>query len=212
MLDSKGKYRSYVETQCPDCQRIRNVRKDGVGKITGRCQSCASFFKWNDNFRKQQIEKHLGKKSSEETKQKISKALKGKIPKNLAQLHKKHKKEKGMASLKHLFNTYKASAKERGYVFDLSFDEVKKLTSNNCFYCGQKPNMKRKPHNTVNGEYIYNGIDRIDNVIGYEIENCVSCCTHCNYAKHTMTIKEFRKWMKQVYKHTIMGSRQITVK
>lgn len=44
-----------------------------------------------------------------------------------------------------------------------------------------------------------NGIDRLDSSIGYVKTNVVSCCTKCNYAKHEMTIDEFKEWIKKIY-------------
>ena len=85
MVDNKGRHRTYVKIQCPDCRKVRSIRKDN--KITGRCKSCASVFKWNEDFyRKNMVKKHLGKKMSKESKRKISNTLKGIIPKNLADI------------------------------------------------------------------------------------------------------------------------------
>jgi len=44
-----------------------------------------------------------------------------------------------------------------------------------------------------------NGVDRINSNIGYEINNVVSCCSKCNYAKHMMNKKEFLNWVEKIY-------------
>jgi hypothetical protein len=48
-------------------------------------------------------------------------------------------------------------------------------------------------------EYAYNGIDRVDNFKGYEIDNCVPCCYICNYAKRDMSKDQFLAWVKRIY-------------
>ena len=50
-----------------------------------------------------------------------------------------------------------------------------------------------------NGDYIYNGIDRLDNSVGYTKENCVPCYKMCNYAKNKFTMEEFLIWINRVY-------------
>ncbi len=54
-----------------------------------------------------------------------------------------------------------------------------------------------------NGDFVYNGIDRLDNALGYTLDNCVPCCKRCNQAKNNMGLKEFRAWLVRAYKHTI---------
>ena len=90
---------------------------------------------------------------------------------------------KGEASFNTLFNQgYKARALRKKLEFTLSIEKFRELVTSNCFYCGATPsNIKKQPGH--NGEFIYNGIDRVDSSIGYIEENCVSCCATCNKAK-----------------------------
>ena len=39
--------------------------------------------------------------------------------------------------------------------------------------------------------FLYNGIDRKNNNMGYTYTNSVSCCKLCNQAKNSLSIKEF---------------------
>lgn len=104
----------------------------------------------------------------------------------------------GMSSQRALYKNYKSDAKDRKYSFNLTIDDFIELTSGNCNYCGTPPkqvfNMKQ-----LNGYYVYNGIDRVDNTIGYEIGNCVPCCKRCNQAKNNMGLDEFKVWIDSVY-------------
>lgn len=117
-------------------------------------------------------------------------------------LHKENvfKKEYGFANFIHTFYYYKANAKKRNYIWDLTKEQFKILTQNNCYYCDAKPSniMNGK---FCNGEFIYNGIDRINNNEHYTLKNSVSCCKICNNAKSILTKEEFLNWIKRVYNY-----------
>lgn len=98
----------------------------------------------------------------------------------------------GVSSLHDLFQRYREGARRRGYFFDLLLEEFQFLTSSDCHYCGAKPNHKHKLKN-AHGFYIYNGVDRVDNTSGYNVENCVPCCRKCNTTKGKIPISMVRK-------------------
>ena len=104
----------------------------------------------------------------------------------------------GEASFNLLYNRYKINATDRGYNFDLSKDEFKSLTKQNCYYCNAEPSLTCKPK-YANGGYLYSGVDRLDNSFGYTLDNCVPCCYTCNIAKHCMTQDEFKNWIRRIY-------------
>ena len=108
------------------------------------------------------------------------------------------KLKKGEAAFNQLYGNYKRQAKIRKYVFNLSKEEFFDLTKQNCSYCGAKPYQKAKGKH-LNGVYTYNGVDRLNNNLGYTVENCVACCGICNRAKDTMSTKEFIDWISRVY-------------
>jgi hypothetical protein len=97
---------------------------------------------------------------------------------------------KNDSGLKKLFRQYKKSAQVRNLSFELSLNVFIKLTSSDCFYCGVKPSKFSRKSSEI-GIYIYNGIDRIDNKNGYELDNCVSCCESCNFLKKDLTFEDF---------------------
>ena len=107
----------------------------------------------------------------------------------------------GEASCRYLYRNYKRQAPERGLSFTLNFEQFKKLTSGKCHYCGDKPHYKAKPHKYSNGGYVYNGIDRVDNNIGYEMDNCVSCCFVCNSMKKAYSYDKFTEHIKKICKN-----------
>lgn len=50
----------------------------------------------------------------------------------------------------------------------------------------------------MNGPYVYNGLDRVNNLLGYELTNVVPCCNICNRAKKDMTYEQFKLWIKDL--------------
>lgn len=92
------------------------------------------------------------------------------------------------------YQQYKKSAKSRNYVFDLTKEQFVRITSQNCFYCNKRPNI-------IMRGYVYNGIDRFYNALGYFIENCVPCCTECNKAKMNMDGHEYLALCRRVSEH-----------
>ena len=124
-------------------------------------------------------------------------------------LHKERtSKEYSIASQNRLYGRYKAGAKKRGYDFQISKDLFLELTKKNCFYCGAEPNHIIK-NEFGTGDYLYNGIDRIDNDKGYEIDNVVACCEACNRAKLEMSKKEFLAWIEKVYNNSIKNNEKL---
>lgn len=106
----------------------------------------------------------------------------------------------GEASFNHLFGRMLDDAKGRGNKWELTRGQLRALTKQPCHYCGTEPMQCMRTANST-GAYIYNGLDRVDNNLGYTIDNVVACCGHCNKAKNTMTIKEFKLWVSNVYEH-----------
>jgi len=76
----------------------------------------------------------------------------------------------------------------------------------NCHYCGIKPFKRtnafdRWPGKSQElGEFIYNGLDRIDSSKNvYDISNIVPCCFYCNCAKNTQSYFHFMNWINKLY-------------
>lgn len=93
-----------------------------------------------------------------------------------------------------LFSSYKQAARKRNYCWELSKEEAKIIFQSNCRYCRRPPAQVMSRKININGHFIYNGIDRVDNTKGYIIDNVVACCKRCNRAKRDMTLEEFNEW------------------
>ena len=111
---------------------------------------------------------------------------------------KKNRLISGIAMMRRTIKNYKRSAKEQGYEYTLTEEQFREITQKDCFYCGAKPNNIMK-HPYSNGDYIYSGLDRVNNNLGYVIDNIVPCCKQCNQAKQKLTVEEFRDWVKKAY-------------
>ena len=83
------------------------------------------------------------------------------------------------------YSVYKQNAKVRGIEFGLSHAEALKLMKLPCQYCRKSPKL-------------FGGIDRVDNSLGYHLENCAPCCALCNHMKCDMTVSEFLDHVHQI--------------
>lgn len=51
------------------------------------------------------------------------------------------------------------------------------------------------------GDYVYNGVDRKDNGIGYSNDNCVPCCMICNWAKGKMLLSDYMQYINRLVEY-----------
>lgn len=115
---------------------------------------------------------------------------------------------KGQAAMNAVVHNIKSSADKRMLEMLLTYDQIKELIAQPCYYCGNiasnymihKSTCKGKTYKS-NGGLAYNGLDRVDNTKGYIIGNVVPCCKHCNSAKGKLTIEEFRLWVERISNH-----------
>lgn len=107
----------------------------------------------------------------------------------------------GLANMRSVMRSCKKRAKKRGLDYELTEKQYRELTQQDCYYCGAKPNNISKDKGRY-GVYLYNGLDRIDNLKGYTIDNVVSCCQRCNAAKKNYTLQDFKDWIERIYKKT----------
>lgn len=88
-----------------------------------------------------------------------------------------------------LYYTYKAGARKRKHSFNLTKEQFLSLITQKCNYCD---------YGTDENNLRFNGIDRVDNSIGYELGNCVPCCSDCNYSKRDKTLQEWNSWIDRL--------------
>ena len=106
---------------------------------------------------------------------------------------------KGVAAFNGLVIMMRAGAKKRGLEWQLTKEQVGRLTKQLCHYCGVEP-LQSFGGSYCNGAYAYNGIDRVNNTKGYMIDNVVACCFDCNRSKGTRAVSEYEKWIDRSYR------------
>lgn len=96
----------------------------------------------------------------------------------------KYKKRK-KSWIRNRFGEYVSSARVRNRKFSLSKDEFSLIINLPCIYCGKKSSIDRP-----------SGVDRIDNSLGYTINNSVPCCRECNYEKGRASINSIKNFYR----------------
>jgi len=112
---------------------------------------------------------------------------------------------------KYLYNNCKRGGNLRNHTFELLFNDFVNIISQDCYYCGDKPQRSSNKLLVSRGHInepplYYNGVDRQNSEIGYVISNCVSCCGKCNYMKHILSEDDFYFQIEKIYNHSIKKS------
>ena len=95
-------------------------------------------------------------------------------------------------SIQGRWQMYKANAKKRNLVFELTLTDFETMWQTPCSYCGDDIE-------TI-------GIDRIDSSKGYEKDNIIPCCGRCNEMKNSATVGDWINHMQKIITH--MGHHQ----
>lgn len=92
------------------------------------------------------------------------------------------------------YSRYKNDAKRRDLLFELSYLQFMNIVARPCNYCGEF------------NELSYNGVDRQNNTIGYNISNCVPACSMCNLMKSSHEVCKFISHCKAIAEFQTIGS------
>jgi hypothetical protein len=77
---------------------------------------------------------------------------------------------------------------DKGFKCELTKSTFYELKECDCYICGKKSNS-----------YHSNGIDRIDSKMGYIKNNCLPCCSSCNYMKKNYNFADFVYHIYKMY-------------
>ena len=106
---------------------------------------------------------------------------------------------------RYIFKRIKQDARSMARVFDITLEWFVEECHKPCHYCGRanynKQDIPSKTGFPLLQGFRYNGLDRIDNDIGYVEENCVSCCIVCNRAKNSMPYEDFIEWVNDMIQY-----------
>jgi hypothetical protein len=111
----------------------------------------------------------------------------------------KQLKGDGVASFNNYLNSYIQSARKRDYVFELTEEQFKEVIAKDCVACGSPPKeISRRTKKYSATPILANGVDRIDNKLGYIVGNIQPMCAPCNKAKSSMGYEAFQKWLEYI--------------
>ena len=104
-----------------------------------------------------------------------------------------------------VWRTYRRNARQRGIEFGLTSEEFISMIESTCHYCGgERSNVVNMDdwwgYREDAEKYYYMGIDRVDDLEGYIVDNCVPCCQVCNRAKYHMSLFDFYSWINKLVK------------
>lgn len=100
-------------------------------------------------------------------------------------------------AIKRAYISLKANAKTRNLEVAITEEQFYQIAAQDCFYCGHPPTERRAPKEWQLPAML-NGVDRIDNSMGYILENCYPCCEQCNWAKRDLSVSEWYSWIDRI--------------
>lgn len=100
-----------------------------------------------------------------------------------------------------LYSNYRSGAKSRNLEFNISKEEFITMIQQDCYYCGDSPkeSVTSKKNNRTNVPFIHNGVDRLNSLEGYTIDNTVPCCSTCNLMKNKFSTDLFYNQITKIY-------------
>lgn len=165
----------------PKCFSRDKYRKDGLCTY---CKTCQKQYRDSQLARQRRRALYIEQREEKLAYQKTyASANKRKIQEYQKTYGKKYY-EKTKHTSAHRYKAYKGDARRRGFDFFLTVEEFALFWQQPCEYCGI----------TISAI----GIDRRDNQKGYELDNCVSCCSVCNLAKGQLVFDEWMAYLEQV--------------
>lgn len=118
----------------------------------------------------------------------------------------KRKKPDEIVYFNKKYNGYVGNAKSKKIEFKLTKEEFREITEKNCTYCGELPTSPSTKKRGC-GNYVGNGIDRINSSDGYIKSNCTPCCSKCNYMKNNLLLDSFLDHVIKIYEFSCQTRR-----
>jgi len=107
---------------------------------------------------------------------------------------------------RYAYKRVKSDAVRGGREFALPFEWFKHTIHAPCHYCGRVDRnsinvASKRPGEWLIKDFRYNGIDRLNNEMGYVIQNSIPCCAVCNRAKNSMGYQEFIEYINDMIQY-----------
>ena len=226
--NNKKTYRYLVQVECNDCGNIRWVNPANPFFKKGVCRNCNEINYRNEvlkieneNFKVLSIDEDSVKNKSRHIRYFVQCKKCGKIFSRRATVIRaslnsiqcsncrRNRNGKSLNVLQYkAYCYYRSGAFKRNLEWNLTEEQFKNLIQGNCKYCNSLPE-KRQTVSYKDDFELINGIDRINSSKGYTIDNCVSCCTHCNIMKYDMSLSDFKEHISKIYKNIFLRSTTI---
>jgi hypothetical protein len=165
--------------QCSNCSRLPQPKEEFLGKgdkMYKLCRKCRTKYKRQNST---DSHKELVKKWREDNKEKIKvqtrKAAKAWIErekeKDVAAYNAKIQATRKKCATSKV-KCMEVGALKRGLTWEIPYEKALEMVTSPCVYCG-----------FFDLDKTVNSIDRLDSFKTYTVDNCVSCCAHCNMMK-----------------------------
>lgn len=194
--------------KCSNCSRAPQALSEfRVGeKEYKTCQSCRDKGKRYDTKRREDLEQREQKNAKgremkyyqayrERKREENHEAFKA----HNNEVHRQWKNENHeyirnwyKTSVNSRLDAIKRSAITRNKPWNITDEKAKELMTSPCHYCG-----------LIDLGVRVNGIDRVNNDIGYEDGNVVPCCKLCNYFKKNYTVEQFLGHAKRITEYQL---------
>jgi hypothetical protein len=120
---------------------------------------------------------------------------------NIAAIGRSRRLPNSEGAVRVLYMRCQCRASDRGFKFNLLYEDFKRLAVKPCHYCGQiRAQTPNKHHKNV----LFSGLDRVDSNLGYLLQNVVPCCRVCNTAKSAMTPAQFKFWLAETAQYMLL--------
>src|SRR5579859_3075298 len=95
---------------------------------------------------------------------------------------------------------------------DLAFSDFLLLSQQNCHYCNKSPANHINITNQyskydLSYDFTYNGLDRLDPLLGHFKNNVVPCCIECNRGKNNLEYHDFLNKINLIYVNFIASGK-----
>lgn len=87
------------------------------------------------------------------------------------------------------YKSYKTRAQNKNLEFTITENDHETITNQDCYICGKESSDVHK-----------NGLDRLDNSVGYTFKNIKPACFECNVMKKTMSHDSLIEKLKLIYR------------
>jgi hypothetical protein len=88
------------------------------------------------------------------------------------------------------YASYRSRAEKKELEFAITHDDYKSIILQDCYLCGKESTDTN-----------INGVDRVDNNVGYTIANCKACCKECNHMKNSYPLDVLMEKIKRIHEN-----------